>query len=159
MCESMDWFVLRTARDREVFTDLQAAGVRCFRPMYELEAWNSRKSVVTRRDMPLFPGVVLVGEPELPPGVTRHRHWYFRDHQTGAALRCPEADLFIQRCLSGEFAVRHARRPTFGVGARVRVVLLQLFGVVVEDRGRDYRVRLEGSGRLVSAGLSALAAV
>lgn len=151
----MDWFALRVRDDERVLRDLTTAGIRAFRAMYRREWWNGRKSVTMVRHESLLPGVLFVGEPVIPLGVTRVWHEYLSDHSSGRPLRVPEADDLIARCERGEFDLRKDEPGHFDRGSRVRVVMLAQEGVVelriskhryqvLLDIGRTVEVRLPG---------------
>lgn len=151
----MDWYALRTRDDERVLADLTEAGIRAFRAMYTREWWSARRSRTMTRTEPLIPGLLLVGQPVVPLGITRYWHEFLSDHVSGRPLRVPEADDLISRCERGEFDLRKDEPGHFDKGSRVRVVVLGLEGVVdiryskhrfqvLLDIGRTVEVRLPG---------------
>jgi hypothetical protein len=150
----MDWYILRAGRDAAVAGDLLAAGIRVYRPMYRVEYWHPRKCVVVVRHVPLVPGYLLVGEPVVPAGVTRHRCSFLLGADGVAAAARDAEDLRV-RCERGDFDVLRTTPLLVDVGARVVVVALGLVGTVVRrlrrtellvwlDAGREVRVPQTG---------------
>src|SRR3569833_3450156 len=126
----MDWYALRTRDDERVLSDLTLADIVAFRPMYVREWWSSRMSRVMTRQEALTPDILLVRQSVVPEGATREWHEFMRDHSSGRPLRVPEADEFIARCERGDFDLRKDEPGHFDAGSRVRVVVLDLEGVV-----------------------------
>lgn len=139
--------------ERELESQLDAAGVPVVLPTYSVQYFHQRRSVVVEKFHLLMPGYLLVRctENEVPDLLAP-----LRDGEMARALRgvpLPDTQIvdLLMRTAAHEFDVRlkDPKIPMPGKGARVRVTLLGMIGRVKRILGKFAEVFLDGVSRPV----------